>query len=228
MNRQDLIKQYHEYGLKPEEISEELGIPSFLVKSALVKPKRPITEKKAKTLRYSRPRYDKERATDRTWNLYEILYKHGPRRINKVLAKTGFDLAAEILECEKKDLIALKLHFGYHKPLPGDAMQKITYFSEKLRRKVDNRDNRTCIRCGKKIDKKNIRYHKIYHPGPMKVDNCATLCLYCRSFRILKHYDAYPDMFDDMSFKEFKEWIHKNDPFHHRNRIYPKGKVGTW
>lgn len=228
MNRQDLIKQYADYGLTAEEISKELDLPIFLIKSALIKPTKKITERKVKQLRCSVPKYDKEKATDVTRPMYEILYKYGPRKINKFINKVGYELTSEVFGCKKGDLIALKLHFGYYNPIPGNALDTITYFSDKLRRKVDKRDNRHCIRCGRPINDKNIRYHKISQPGPMETDNCATLCLYCRSFRILKHYDADPERFRGMRFKEFREWIYKNDPFHHRNRVYPKGKIGTW
>ena len=228
MNRQDLIKEYKEYGFSEAEISAELGIPLFLIKSALVKDKPSRTDIKAKSLRYKNVAYDKMQANDRTLALYELLYEYHPLELNKLLKNMGANFTAKYTGYTVNDIIALKMHFGYKGSIPKDALHKICYFSEKIRREVDKRDNRQCIRCNKDLTVKSIRYHKISHPDEMVADNCATLCLYCRSHRILKHYDHDRERFMGMRYEEFKTWIADNDPFHHRNRVYPPGQVGTW
>lgn len=174
---------------------------------------KPTTEIKAKSLRYQSHVYDKRQATDRDRPMYELLYANKPRRLNKMIKKMGTIITAKILNCTRNDIIALKYHFGYHERIPGNALEKICYFSTDLRRKIDKRDNRTCVRCHRKINDDKIRYHKISHPGPMTVDNCATLCLNCRSTKILKEYDRDIHQFEDMRFGEFLKWIEEKVPY---------------
>lgn len=213
INRQNLIKEYSNYGFTAEQISEELDIPLYLVESALMVYPKTTTEIKAKSLRYKSHIYDKTQATDRDRSMYELLYRVKPRKLNKIIKKMGTIKAAQILGCTRNDIIALKYHFGYHERIPGNALERICYFSTDLRRKVDERDNRTCVRCHRKIDDDKIRYHKISHPGPMTVDNCATLCLNCRATKILKEYDKDIHQFDGMRFEEFKEWVEEKMPY---------------
>ena len=213
MNRQNLIKEYDSYGFTAEQITEELNIPLILVKSALMVYPKPTTEIKAKSLRYQSHIYDKRQATDRDRPMYELLYRTKPRRLNRMIKKTGAIITAKMLKCKRNDIVALKYHFGYHERIPGDALNKICYFSTKLRREVDERDHRTCVRCGRAISDDKIRYHKISHPGSMTVDNCATLCLNCRSTKILKEYDKDIKQFDGMGFEGFIEWIEEKVPY---------------
>jgi hypothetical protein len=209
---QEQIKEYKDYGFSPEEIAKELKLDLFFVKSALDPQKKPSSWLKAKSLRYGSCNYDRKQANDKEMPLYEILYKYSSYEINKLISKLGFTLTSKYMGVKRNDLIALKVHFGFHNPIPRDALEHIAYFSNDLRKKVDERDERRCVRCGKKLNKKNIRYHKISHPGPMEVDNCITLCFYCRSWRILKHYDTNKERFENMRFEEFKKWIFNNDP----------------
>lgn len=213
MNRQDLIKEYSSYGFTAEQISKELDIPLYLVKSALMVYPKSTTEIKAKSLRYESHIYDKRQATDRDRPLYELLYRVKPRKLNKMIKKMGTIITAKMLGCKRNDIIALKYHFGYYERIPGDALEKICYFSTDLRRKVDERDHRTCVRCHHPIAGDKIRYHKISHPGPMTVDNCATLCLNCRATKVLKEYDRDIHQFDGMGLEEFKEWIEERVPY---------------
>lgn len=210
MNRQNLIKEYDSYGFTAEQISEELNISLDLVKSALMVYPKPTTEIKAKSLRYKTHIYDKRQATDRDRPMYELLYRVKPRKLNKIIKKMGSVKAAQMLGCKRNDIIALKYHFGYHEHIPGDALERICYFSTDLRRKIDERDDRTCVRCKRQVSNDKIRYHKISHPGPMTVDNCATLCLNCRATKILKEYDKDIHQFDGMGFEEFVEWVEEN------------------
>ena len=207
MNRQILIKEYADYSFTPEQISQELDIPLELVKSALFVYPKTTTEIKAKSLRYKSHIYDKRQATDRDRPMYELLYRNKPRRLNKMIKKMGTIVTAQILGCTRNDIVALKYHFGYYERIPGDALNKICYFSNTLRRKVDERDYRTCVRCKRPVNYDKIRYHKISHPGPMTVDNCATLCLNCRSTKILKEYDKDIHQFDGIGFEGFVGWI---------------------
>lgn len=213
MNRQDLIKQYENYGFTAKQISDELDIPLYLVNSALMVYPKPTTEIKAKSLRYKSHIYDKRQATDRDRPMYELLYRVKPRKLNKMIKKLGSIMTAQMLGCKRNDIIALKYHFGYHEHIPGDALERICYFSADLRKQVDERDHRTCVRCHHHIEDDKIRYHKISHPGPMTVDNCATLCLNCRSAKILKEYDQNIHQFEGMRFEEFLEWIKGKVPY---------------
>lgn len=228
MNRQDLIKDYVDYGFSAKDIAEELGIDEVLVKSALIEQKPLRTETPASSIKaiYKDTTY-KTHATDKTMPMYELLYEYGPKELNRMIKNWGLKPTAEYLKVKWSILYSLKVHFGYHEPLPMDALHRITYFSDEIRKSVDERDNRECIRCERHIEKKNIRYHKISHPGPMCIDNCATLCQYCRH-RTLKHiYDNYRTFYR-MRYNDFRAWIHNNDAFVHRDRVYPKGKIGTW
>jgi len=192
MNKQDLVKEYYDYGMAVQDIAKELNMPLGLVNSALETPKLKQTEKPAQGLnQYIVSRDYKIHAVDREMPMYELLYEYGPIELNRMLNKLGIKYTCMCLGVHKHVIIALKYHFGYHEDLPKEALNRISYFSTKLRREVDKRDDRCCIRCGRHMpDIKKIRYHKISHPGPMTVDNCATLCVYCRSERIIKQIES--------------------------------------
>jgi len=88
--------------------------------------------------------------------------------------------------------------------LPGHAMDLCLYFPEDIRRMVDQRDKRTCVRCHRHISDGDIRYHKISHPGPVDdVDNCATLCKRCRSRYVNRKVIGNRKLFKDMRYDGF-------------------------
>jgi len=219
-NRQNIIKSYLDYGFTAEEIAEELDMDLALVRSALQPQKMLRTQKSSRSTRkvYTK-RVWRTHSRDKTIQLYEILYKFGVKEINRNVRQFGLKPGARYMHIRWEDLYTLKIHFGYHNPLPGDALDKITYFSEKLRRAVDERDHRTCIRCNRKLTKESIRYHKITHPGPMNIDNCATLCKRCRICRIIRYYKVAPDIFHGMTFNQFKQWIDTNDYLYAKNVV---------
>lgn len=225
MNKQDLIKEYKDYGFSEVEISNELDIPLAIVKSALAKSPKVSTER---IPRHNSKNNTKFHGTDKEVPMFEALYKYTPLEINKMIRLWGLTYTAKYMGITKSDIIALKYHFGYHKPIPMNARQIITYFPHDVRVEVDKRDGRVCQRCNKELDKANLRYHKISHPGNNELNNCITLCKYCRSSRIYKHMKAQEDIFDDMDYNSLKAWISEHDPFIVRNRTYPKGKIGTW
>ncbi|MBC8551465.1 MAG: hypothetical protein H8D23_17610 [Candidatus Brocadiales bacterium] len=211
MNKQDLVKEYKDYGYSAQEIAQELNMPISLVNSALEGYKLPTTSYKAKETykTYANDKTFRTRANDKTLPMYEVLYEYGPKDINRMVSTWGLTMTAKFTGYTKNNLIALKYHYGYHNHIPMDALDKTTYFSEAIRREVDARDDRHCIRCTHPLGIKDIRYHKITHPAPMSVNVCATLCKYCRSTKILPNYEV----FDGMRYEEFKEWVLTNDPY---------------
>ena len=226
-NRQELIIECADYGLSTKEISDHLNIEEWLVRSALVKSPTPRTEIPAKsTSKTYYPQF--AHSTEKTIEFYEVLYEHGSQKLNGLIKKLGPKLAAEFIGARCNTMHALKIHFGYDDPIPGNALELCLYFPEKVRREVDVRDDHTCARCDRVTDVARIRYHKIYHPGPVSVDNCATLCKYCRSTRINKYLKHNPKMFDGLTHEEFVDWIKDNAPFVKRDRVYPKGQIGSW
>jgi hypothetical protein len=226
-NRQDLIKECRDYGFSTKEISEYLDIEEWFVKSALVKSPTPRTEIPAKsTSKTYYPQY--AHSTEKTILFYEVLYEHGPQEINRLIKNMGPKSAAKFLRIKWNTLHTLKIHFGYEDPIPSNALELCLYFPEDVRREIDVRDGHKCARCDRIIDVKNRRYHKIYHPGPITAENGVTLCQYCRTTRINKFLKYNPKMFDGLSHREFVDWIKCNAPFIKRDRIYPKGQIGTW
>ncbi len=206
MNRQDLIKEYADYGFTESEIAEELNIDPILVNSALMQypPLRTETPAKSISARYH-PQY--AHATDKTIEFYELLCEYGPRKINRYWKVYGLSAAAKVLDCDPQTLFALKIHYGYHRPLPGNALELALYFPEEVRKQVDERDQRVCVRCNKAASDDDIRYHKISHPGPVNMDNCATLCKRCRSKHVNPFVVKNRKMFKDMRFLGFLEWV---------------------
>ena len=211
MNRQDLIKEYADYGLTEAEIAEELNIDPLLVNSALMvyPPLRTETPAKSISKRYY-PQH--AHATDKTIELYELLHEHGSRKINRYWKVYGLSAAAQVLDCDSQTLFALKMHYGYHRPLPGNALELALYFPEEVRRQVDERDQRICVRCHKKVPDVDIRYHKISHPGPVDLENCATLCKRCRSRHVNPYVVKNRKLFKDMRFEGFLKWIRDVTP----------------
>jgi hypothetical protein len=202
MNRQILIKEYADYGFTVPEICTELNLEDWFVISALHEDPPCRTEVPAKSIsKIYFPQY--AHATDRTIDFYELLYKHGPRKINRYWKAYGLTPSAQVLRCDSKTLFALKIHFGYERPLPGNAMDLCLYFPEEIRRQVDGRDHRACVRCHKHVSDRDIRYHKISHPGPVDVYNCATLCKRCRSRYVNPYVLKNRKLFKDMRFGEF-------------------------
>lgn len=212
-NRQEMIIEYKDYGYSDTKIAKELDIDIMMVKSALMEYGPPITEFQAKSLKeiYKGSSWVSH-ARDKHMGSYEMLYKYGAKDLNKYMKRYGIRPTAEFLREDPNHLISLKIHFGYYNNIPGDAIQRITYFSHDIRKEVDKRDSRECIRCSKSLNTDTIRYHKITHPGSMNMDNCATLCDYCRQFRIIKHIKAHNRVFYGMSFDKFSAWIQTNDP----------------
>ncbi len=211
MNRQDLIKEYADYGLTVPEICDELNLEAWFVNSALEEYPLLRTETPAKSIskRYY-PQY--AHATDKTIEFYELIHKHGSRKINRYWRVYGLSAAAQVLDCDPQTLFALKMHYGYHRPLPGIAMELALYFPKEVRTQVDVRDHRTCVRCHKKVSDVDIRYHKISHPGPVDVDNCATLCKRCRSRHVNPNVVKNRKLFKDMRFEGFLKWIRNVTP----------------
>ena len=226
-NRQELVIECADYGLSIPEICEHLSLDEWFVKSALMKspPLRTETPAKSVSTTYL-PQY--AHSKDKTVQFYEVLYEHGPQKLNKLIKKLGPKLTGEFLGAKRNTIHALKIHFGYHKPLPANALELCLYFPETVRREVDSRDNLKCARCDRETDDKNRRYHKISHPNPVTADNCVTLCKYCRTTRINKLLKYDPKMFDGMTHADFIAWIKENVPFVKRNRVYPKGQIGSW
>ena len=226
-NRQELIIECADYGLSTKEISDHLNIEEWLVKSALVKSPTPRTEIPAmSTSKTYYPQY--AHSTDKTIEFYEVLYEHGASKINRLIKRWGPKSTADFLGIRWNVLHSLKIHFGYEDPLPANALELCLYFPEEIRRDVDTRDNLKCARCDRETDDKNRRYHKISHPNPVTADNCVTLCKYCRTTRINKLLKFDPKMFNGMLHDDFKVWVKEHTPFVKRNRIYPKGQIGTW
>jgi len=213
MNRQDRIKEYYDYNFTTEEIAEELGIEVWFVEEALKPSPIPRTEQPARSrLRiYNGKKGGRSHPRDRTIPSYELLYKYGPNRLNTYMKKYGLVPAGRVLNIPWQRLYTLKVYFGYHNKLPGDAISRITYFSEEIRRQVDERDKRVCIRCGVATTTEAIRYHKINHPGSMEVDNCATLCDKCR-IRAYKYYAVKQSIFKGYGVEDFRVWVVENDP----------------
>lgn len=89
--------------------------------------------------------------------------------------------------------------------MPANAIDRLFYFSNDLRRQVDERDGRRCIVNQSDLTQKRIRYHKISIPGPMTVDNCATICYRHRGEKVLKILENKPETFRGMNYKQFKE-----------------------
>ena len=206
MNRQDLIKEYADYGFTVPEICAELNLEAWFVNSALHEDPPMRTESPAKsisTIYYPQHAH----ATDKTIELYELLHEHGSRKINRYWKVYGLNAASQVLDCDPQTLLALKMHYGYHRPLPGNAIELALYFPEEVRRQVDKRDDRTCVRCGKQPSDADIRYHKISHPGPVDLDNCATLCKRCRSRHVNPLVVNNRKLFKDMRFDGFLKWI---------------------
>jgi len=212
MNRQDRIKEYYDYNFTTEEIAEELGVEVWFVEEALKSSPIPRTEQPARSrLRiYNGKKGGRSHPRDRTIPSYELLYKYGPNRLNTYLKKYGLHPAGRVLGIPWQWLYTLKVYFGYHNKLPHDALDRITYFSEDLRRQVDDRDNRVCIRCGVATTPDTIRYHKINHPAPMTANNCTTLCNKCR-IRAYKYYAGKQSIFKGYGIEEFREWVVEND-----------------
>lgn len=220
-NKQEIIREYDDYGYNHAQIAEMMNVDAVFVKSALMRNTKLSTYSPAVSrLRAYGTKGWKMHATDRNMELYEILYAYGPKDINRRVMKYGLRAAADWYRVSQSAMIGLKMHFGFHRPLPMDALSRISYFSIDLRKQIDERDNRTCQRCLRLQSKRSIRYHKIAHPGEMTVDNCITLCEHCRNNRIIKHCKADYTRFLIMGFDEFKAWIHEHDPFTHRKRIY--------
>lgn len=212
LNRQDRIKEYYDYDFTTEEIAEELNLEVWFVEEALKPSPIPRTEQPARSrLRiYNGKKGGRSHPRDRTILSYELLYKYGPNRLNTYLRKYGLHPAARVMGIPWQWLYTLKVYFGYHNKLPVDALDRITYFSEEIRRQVDERDKRTCIRCSVATTSDTIRYHKINHPGAMAANNCATLCSKCRS-RALNYYHGKQSIFKGIDFKGFCNWISNND-----------------
>jgi DNA-binding transcriptional MerR regulator len=226
-NRQDLIKECRDYGFSIKEISDYLNIEEYLVKSALViyPPSRTEIPAMSTSTTYY-PQY--AHSTDKTIEFYEVLYEHGPGKLNRLIKKWGPKSTSEFLGIRWNVLHSLKIHFGYEDPLPANALELCLYFPEEIRREVDIRDYLKCARCDRETDENNRRYHKIYHPGSITAENCITLCKYCRTSRINKLLKFDPKIFNGMTNTDFKVWVKEYAPFVKRNRIYPKGQIGTW
>jgi len=203
MNRQILIKEYADYGFTVPEICEELDLEEWFVISALDEDPLCRTEVPAKSIsKIYYPQY--AHATDKTIDLYELLYRHGTRKINRYYNVYKLKAAAHVLKCDPRTLFALKIHFRYERSLPGNAMDLCLYFPEEIRRQVDERDKRTCVRCHRRVTDNDLRYHKISHPGPVDaVDNCATLCKRCRSRHVNRKVIDNRKLFKDMRFDGF-------------------------
>ena len=189
-NRQEIINNYKEYGYTDEEISSELEIPVALVKEATTKKRRFVAEK-----------FSNYGANSVIRPYFELLFEHGPKKINEVFKEHGFSKEAEILGVghDTDILLKLKIHYGYLKPIPHYALITTQYVPEAMRVDIDARDGKRCQICGKPTTEKNIRYHKIRRNGRVTLDNVITLCSLCRSYRRSR---GYPQRLDYTEFKE--------------------------
>jgi len=209
---QDKIKQYHEYGFTIEEIAEELSISPSLVRSALKAPETTSTDHPFITKQFNRWKYG-HYGTTRVIPSLELLWKVGPHKMNEMLEKWGQALTAEHLGVSRNLIIAVRYYFGYHEKIPPNAWNYLSYVPLEIRKQVDERDQRICVRCNRKIvTDSEVRYHKIYWRGPMSADNVATVCRLCRRERLVHLVADNPEMFRDMRFEDFKKWIQENDP----------------
>lgn len=213
--RQDLIREYYEYGYTIDQIVEELNMAETYVKMALFQRKYNnymyIPGQRARALYTKKNHY--VICTVRRVAMYEFLYKFGIKEINRRIAMFGIRPAAHYLRVPINEIVALRKHFGYNNDrIPPDSMEYLTYFSENLREGphgIDERDERICQKCGKDMNNrvKEIRYHKISHPGPMIVDNAITICHWCRRKYAMPITTDEPRMLMGMRFQEFKELI---------------------
>jgi len=223
MNKQELIKEYRDYGYSEAEISDMLDIEPLLVKDALIKDNYVHGEHRAKGIGglYTRKSF-KSYATDRDHPAHETLHKYGPLELNKMINRMGMLWTSKYIGVAYTYIIQLKKYFGAAHPLPGNALELTSYFPTNVRMDIDKRDNRECQRCMRPTTQDSIRYHKIAHPALCSISNCITLCTNCRSNRILKHIRNDNDLYQDMDYDSMRAWIHEHDPFHPRNRIYEK------
>jgi hypothetical protein len=189
-NRQEIINNYKEYGYTDEEISSELEIPVALVKEATTKKRRFVAE-----------RFSNYGANSVIRPYFELLFEHGPKKINEVFKEHGFVKAAKILGVghDTDILLKLKIHYNYLKPIPHDALITTQYVPEALRVDIDARDGKICQICGKPTTENSIRYHKIRRYGRVTVDNVITLCNQCRSYRRSRGYSQR------LNYTKFKE-----------------------
>lgn len=222
MNIQDRIKEMNEYGFTQEEIAKELNIAEVMVKSALLADIPSVNDKRADSYqRIHKNSIVRHYAIDKEMLMYEILYEHGYAKLNKYLKTYDTTATAVLLNVPHQAVYSLKRYFGYHEKIPPDAIERITYWSNDLRAEAKELYDSTCIRCDKKLDTNTIRFHKINHPGPMNMDNCAVMCNYCRK-RMISHIKTDYTVFHGMDNTQFKQWITENDAFVHRNRVYTK------
>ena len=218
------VREFVDYNFTLEEIIEELNNrPEKVVRAAyqFVKDNRSFTSQEIgisdKTPGNKNP---KMHTRDKNIEFYELIWREGRKEINWAIRNLGSSHAAKYFRVDRKVILALQQHYDYKEGLPQDYLEQMTYFPEEVRREVDKRDKRECIRCGRKLkkcldnedrqSKFTLNYHKIQHPGPIDKSNCATLCYVCRRRLQVKHKDK--DTFEGMDFTEFKQWISEHDP----------------
>lgn len=103
-NRQDIIKEYAEYGFSEKEIAKKMQMDISLVKEALrtYGPLRTETPSKSSRgyLDLTKSGKWKEYATDRERTFLELLYEYGPKELNRLRNNFGLCRAAEWLRIE--------------------------------------------------------------------------------------------------------------------------------
>jgi hypothetical protein len=205
MNKQDKIEELLDYGFSVEEAAEQLFVSEEFVNLASTgNPTHMDT-----TGRDFRNTGRVRSMSDVTMDAYELLHKYDYKKINSVLKIDGLRGAARYFDVDVGALFTLKVHFGYHKQIPMNALKHIVYFSDEMRKAIKRRDNEACVRCNHEA----TMFFKIDIGGYVEIDNCAMLCEHCRSKRMSKHIKNNKNVFKDMRHTEFITWIKENDPY---------------
>lgn len=147
MNKQDLVLEYTDYGFTQKEISKKLDMDLNMVMSALEENELDFYAAKSRIRVHNGNRGGSVHMKDKNVRIFELLYAHGPTKINYKIRKLGMSKASRELNTTLGILYGLKDHFGYHRPLPLDALYRIPYFPCEIRLKINERDLGACIRC---------------------------------------------------------------------------------
>ena len=204
MNKQDQIQEMMDYGYSESEAAERLSVEKSFVTSATEgNPQYMATTGRDFVLStvYSYP--------DKTMDQYELLHRYGAEMINSSMKIVGIRPFAAFAQVDIKTVYKLKVHFGYHKPIPHNALNRIAYFNDKQRENIKTRDKGLCVRCNHEA----TRFYKIDKRSKVEIDNCAMLCNYCTWYRMSKHTKKNKDVFKNMRHTKFKQWIKLNDPY---------------
>ncbi len=209
MNKQEQIQQYMDYGFSEEEAAAQLSLEKEFVITAVEGSPRYMAITGRSFVMSTIRSYP-----DVTIDFYELLHREGPKRINSVVTIDGLHSGARYLGVDINTLYKLKQHFGYHKKLPYNALNKIAYFTDIQRNEIKERDNGKCVRCSKEA----TRFFKIDLAALPQISNCAMLCNYCTWRRMSKHLKKDKQVFKGMQYNEFLTWITTNDRYKRASR----------